>query len=278
MSAGIAIILFVSVAIIYITIIDLFTLVFRILGLTQEQARFQVISLLTNSGYTTKEAEIIVEVPSRRHLARTIMLFGSIFSVTFMSLFVSAVTQLPRYEAREVLPFILGTAAGFIIFMIIRRKPNVRRYFDDKIITAAEKRLVGKNTNSVILLDELTDASLSKVIINRVPKDLDNMPISELKLEDKGIHPLYCQKQGEPIQLVNKDTKLIPNFSLTVIGPIKAVRQIFVDSVENEKNNDNKKDKSNANKQNIVKDLEKHIDSISQENEEKQKSDKKDTK
>ena len=234
MNAGIAIILFVSVAIIYMTIIDLWILLFRILGLNQEQARFQVISLWTNCGYTTSEAEIIVNVPSRRRLARMVMLFGNIFSVTIISLFVNAILTLPRYEAHEVLPFILGAGASFVAFLIIRRKPKVRKYFDDKIILAAEKRLHGKQSNSIILLDELSNNSLSKVILNKVPKSICDMPISKLGLEDKGIHPLYYLAPNQPIELVNEKTKLHPNTSLTVIGPFKAVKEFFVDHLQNE--------------------------------------------
>lgn len=246
MNPAIAIILFVAVAIIYMIIIDVCILLFRILGLTQEQAHFQVISLLTNCGYTTKECEIIVNVPARRHLARMIMLFGNIFSVTIISLFVNAIITLPRFTAYEVIPFILGTGSVFIAFVLIKRKPKVRKYFDDKIILAAEKRLHGKNSNSVILLDEFTDASLSKVILNKIPQSLKDKPLSNLNLKDKGIQPLFYHQSNKPIQIVNADTKLQPNISLTVVGPLKKVKEVFIDFMNQEIQADDLNKKSDA--------------------------------
>ena len=82
MTLSVSISLFFAVAVLYILIIDVFTILFRMSGMTEEKAKFQVISLLTNSGYTTKESELVVDKLVRRRLARTIMLFGYIFSVT----------------------------------------------------------------------------------------------------------------------------------------------------------------------------------------------------
>ena len=50
-------IVFVLLIIFYITIADIITILFRLTGMTEERARFQVISLLTNSGFTTQESE-----------------------------------------------------------------------------------------------------------------------------------------------------------------------------------------------------------------------------
>ena len=61
MTLSVSISLFFAVAVLYILIIDVFTILFRMSGMTEEKAKFQVISLLTNSGYTTKESELVVD-------------------------------------------------------------------------------------------------------------------------------------------------------------------------------------------------------------------------
>ena len=96
MTLSVSISLFFAVAVLYILIIDVFTILFRMSGMTEEKAKFQVISLLTNSGYTTKESELVVDKLVRRRLARTIMLFGYIFSVTIITAFVNVVLNLPK--------------------------------------------------------------------------------------------------------------------------------------------------------------------------------------
>ncbi len=52
--------LFSLVIVLYWIITELFTLLFRFTGLPDERARFQVISLLTGCGFTTRESEMIL--------------------------------------------------------------------------------------------------------------------------------------------------------------------------------------------------------------------------
>ncbi|MEG0310237.1 MAG: hypothetical protein RR604_04930, partial [Eubacterium sp.] len=54
----------------YLSIIEIFSVLFIITGMPEARARFQVISMLTNSGFTTKESEAIVTVKKRRILAQ----------------------------------------------------------------------------------------------------------------------------------------------------------------------------------------------------------------
>ena len=85
-------ILAISVAIVlYIYTIEIFTILFRITGLTKEKARFQVISLITCSGFTTSEAEIIATNRRRRRLAIICMITGIIFNVMIISFIINLI-------------------------------------------------------------------------------------------------------------------------------------------------------------------------------------------
>jgi Trk-type K+ transport system membrane component len=50
--------------VIFLIVVEVITVLFKLTGLSEEKARFQVISLLTGSGFTTKEAELITQHPS----------------------------------------------------------------------------------------------------------------------------------------------------------------------------------------------------------------------
>ena len=80
-----SLILFAFLIMIYIVIFDVITILFRLTGLTEENSRFQVVSLLTNSGFTTRESEVVVSSKIRRRIARATMLFGYAFTVTIVS-------------------------------------------------------------------------------------------------------------------------------------------------------------------------------------------------
>ena len=76
MNVYMALSLFSLMILLYWVITELFAILFRFTGLPDEKARFQVISLLTGTGFTTKESEIILSSRRRRRLARATMLFG----------------------------------------------------------------------------------------------------------------------------------------------------------------------------------------------------------
>ena len=59
-----ALVLFSIIILVYWIITEWFTILFRFTGLPDEKARFQVISLLTGCGYTTRESEMFLS--SRR--------------------------------------------------------------------------------------------------------------------------------------------------------------------------------------------------------------------
>ena len=89
MSTDFAILAFFSLMLTYLLICEIFTILFRLTGLTEETARFQVISMLTTCGFTTVESELITSSRKRRKLAFVTILFGYIFSVTIVSMVIN---------------------------------------------------------------------------------------------------------------------------------------------------------------------------------------------
>ena len=73
--------LFSLIVLLYWVITELFGIFFRFTGLPDEKARFQVISLLTGCGFTTRESEMILSNRPRRRLARITMKTRSVLPV-----------------------------------------------------------------------------------------------------------------------------------------------------------------------------------------------------
>lgn len=120
-------ILFVVFILIYVMIAEVFTVLFRLTGLTEEKARFQVISMLTNSGYTTAESEIITSSKIRRRLARITMLFGYSFTVTIVSVVVNVFIALTKAQLKQlggVVWSILLLCGAFYLFKYVPIKKN----------------------------------------------------------------------------------------------------------------------------------------------------------
>jgi hypothetical protein len=71
--------------IIFLLIVEFFCIMLRLTGLTEDKSKFQVISLLTASGFTTKESELITQHPKRRKIAQYLMILGYAGLATFIS-------------------------------------------------------------------------------------------------------------------------------------------------------------------------------------------------
>ena len=118
MNIYLAMLLFSLFIILYWVIAELFTFFFRLTGLPAEKARFQVISLLTGTGFTTRESEIIMASRRRRRLARITMLFGYVFNVTIVSALVNVFLSMKVVQAEhEFYGFLIPLGAVALIFV-----------------------------------------------------------------------------------------------------------------------------------------------------------------
>ena len=125
-----AVSLFSLIILIYWIITELFTILFRFTGLPDERARFQVISLLTGCGYTTRESEMFLSNRRRRRLARITMLFGYVFNITIVSAFINVFLSLKLSQVEHYYLGILIPLAVVAVIFVFIRVPVVRAWGD----------------------------------------------------------------------------------------------------------------------------------------------------
>jgi hypothetical protein len=63
--------------VIVVVVIEIHVILLRLTGLKLEISRFQVISMMTGTGFTTGESELILGHPIRRKLVAFLILFGA---------------------------------------------------------------------------------------------------------------------------------------------------------------------------------------------------------
>jgi len=68
-----------------LTIVRAAGVALRLTGVPQPVARFQAISALTGAGYTTSEAEALMQHPTRRRILMLLMLTGHLGVVSLAS-------------------------------------------------------------------------------------------------------------------------------------------------------------------------------------------------
>ena len=169
MNIYLAFALFSVVILVYFVISELFAMLFRFTGLPDEKARFQVISLLTGCGFTTHESELLLTSKSRRRLARITMLFGYVFNITIVSVFINVFLSLKLTEFKNYFSVLIPIVAATIIITFLR-VPKVRTW-GDRIMERLAGRLAHRGSvNSVLLLDYLGEDSIAQVFLHEVPE------------------------------------------------------------------------------------------------------------
>lgn len=221
--------LFSLIILIYWIITELFTILFHITGLPEEKARFQVISLLTGTGYTTRESELFLSNRKRRQLARITMLFGYVFRMTIVSAFINVFLSLKLSRNEHIYFGILIPIASFAIIFMFLRFPKIRAWGNGVLVKIAD-RIVGRadDTNMVMLLDYIGADSIARVTLNSIPEEFRDVPLSETGLKTKtGILVMLIEKPGKTPVSAGAETVFTVGDKITVFGNYSTICKVF---------------------------------------------------
>lgn len=219
--------LFSVIILIYWIIAEFFTMLFRFTGLPDEKARFQVISLLTGSGYTTRESELFVSTKSRRRLARIIMLFGYVFNITFISALINVFLTLKASERtfHHILGLMFPLIAVAIIFLVIRI-PRIHTWFENLLEKLIGRIMNKENGNTAFLLDYIGDDSIVEVTLRQVPEKYKGKQLSETDIKADHNILVMLVDRGKAIP-ATAETVFQPGDKLTVFGSFMAICHVF---------------------------------------------------
>jgi len=101
--------------IIITAVIEIYVVLFRLTGLNIKVSRFQVISLMTGTGFTTEESELILGHPIRRKLAIFLILFGA-FS---LAVIISTITNFLSDDLRMIHIFYIAGGV-LVVFGVLK--------------------------------------------------------------------------------------------------------------------------------------------------------------
>lgn len=220
--------LFSLIILIYWIITELFTIIFRFTGLPDEKARFQVISLLTGCGFTTRESEMILSSRSRRRLARITMLFGYVFNITIVTAFINVflslkLTQVENYLLAMPIPLI-----AIIVIFIFIRVPVIRAWGDGLLQRLAGRIVHSDAGNTVMPLDYIGEDSIALVTLRVIPEEYQDVPLAQTGLRaDTGIMVMLIEPPGKKAEPAVAETVFHPGDKLTVFGDYATICHTF---------------------------------------------------
>ena len=219
-----ALIVFNLIIIIYQIVVEVFSAIFSIEGIQLDKAKFQIISILTGTGFTTAESELMLSTKRRRKLTQTMILFSYIFNVTILSTIVNIFISTANTSFVEVAIGVILTIINFTILVIFNKSGKIRSNVDRRVKLLAMQFRKRKG-NSISIYDvygekcvvEVNLRGLNRKIQDKTAKDLDK----EYNIQ------ILVIKRGEELFSNIEEMEIKRNDIIIVFGNLKNIKKLF---------------------------------------------------
>ncbi|MDP1383446.1 TrkA C-terminal domain-containing protein [Priestia megaterium] len=207
------------------TIIEINTILFSVTGIKRQVARFQVISLMTGTGFTTGESEVILGHPFRRRLGIFLILFGA-FS------FAVIISSLSNILSNDVLtPKVLYIEAGLIFLFFLLKLPFFQKVLSDKFKEKSEETFeIDELPVSQILLTDEADCLLEIKIDEK--SSYIRKSVNECIHKEEDILVLFLMRGELRIRNKLNDCKIQAGDRLLVYGNKQVIEEKFREEIK----------------------------------------------
>ena len=241
MNICLAISLVLAVTTVYLFLIEVFSVAFKLTGLATSKIRFQVASLFTGTGFTTNESELITNDKRRRKIALVCVYSGHVFSIVFMGLAINVIFSLSQMitNGHETPTFVewyfivlYVTSALFLLVLLIKIPPINKRFqkFLETIAINSSKK--SRNTNIITVVDLYGKHAIAEVVLNRLPPYAIETPLFEMGLNKEYSINVLSIRRGARVIEVTKDSMFKKGDTLVIYGLINDIKNAFVNSLD----------------------------------------------
>ena len=189
-------------------------------GLDKNKARFQALSAFSGTGFTTREAETVINHPQRRKIIRWLMIMGNAGVVTVIVTATSSFSTSQGYQLPvNLLVLIIGI---FIIYRLAKY-----RGFVDRWEHFIERKLIKSPAFEESAVEDLLHflegyGLVKKIILEESP--LLGKLIKETRLNEKGILVLGIEREKNWIPTPCATEMIKSGDSVIVYGPLKVLK------------------------------------------------------
>ncbi|MFD2612517.1 potassium transporter TrkA [Paenibacillus gansuensis] len=131
-------------------VVEICVILMRLTGLDREISRFQVVSMLTGTGFTTKESELILRHPARRKIGIFLILFGVFSLAVIISSLSTMISE--HLKGQETIWITIMLAILWVCLRIPKLQRKLAGFFEHKIVEHFDLHEVA--VREVLFLDE----------------------------------------------------------------------------------------------------------------------------
>lgn len=200
------------------------TVILTLTGLSAQSAKFQARSAFSGVGFTTSEAESIVNHPVRRRVVMTLMLVGSAGIVAAVATLVISLSSADGGIDRL---FRVGILAGALLGVLIAtRVPVVDRTLTRMIERALDRHTELEVRDYARLLDFEHDYSVAELNVGEGSWLAENT-LGEVDLRAEGVAPLGLRREGGAyIGVPSRETLVRVGDTLVLYGAQDALQNL----------------------------------------------------
>ncbi|SHH93717.1 TrkA C-terminal domain-containing protein [Clostridium grantii] len=204
-------------------LIEVLAIIFKITGLEISKARFQIISILTHTGFTTRESELIVQHPIRRKIASILMVVSYVGQATLISLIISVFTN-----RNNTIVLIIIVLCLFIVAIFVLRNRHTVNAFENLLEKYIKKQMKSKTKNKTIdeVLNLNNEFGVAEITIDETFL-ICGKTLSESKLKDKYIQVLTIDRGSHIIHFPRASFKFQEADKVTVYGKIEGIKEFI---------------------------------------------------
>jgi hypothetical protein len=193
-------------------------------GMSKESARFQSRSAFTGSGFTTTEAENVVNHPVRRRIIMLLMLVGNAGLVTAISTLI--LSFINTDSTVSALPKVVILVAGVTFLWIL----SYNKYIDRKLSFLIErflKRFTSLDVHDYVSLMHLAgEYRLAEVMVGK-EHWIANRTLADTRLSKEGLLVLGVKRfDGTYLGAPRGSTLILPDDVIIVYGRTTEIESI----------------------------------------------------
>ncbi|MFC1566682.1 hypothetical protein ACFL4A_02450 [bacterium] len=228
--------LFLGTIIISFLAVRLGAVAFQMTGLEWSVAKFQALSCFSGTGFTTKEAELIVGHKQRRKIASILMITGNAGLVTLIATFANSMKttfaiskiKIPFLDVLVPVKLIpLINLVVIILFVFLSYKFFTASKISQRITDLLKKKIKFKPVFIEEIPFGINSMGILKLFIH-AQSNLLEKEARDLKLNEYDIELLLIERAGKKLLKPYLDQKIVLNDKIVFFGNIKEIKKILI--------------------------------------------------
>jgi hypothetical protein len=192
-------------------------------GMERERARFQALSAFSGTGFTTREAESIINHPQRRRIVSWLIIMGN---AGIVAVIVTATSSLVSSRGRQIpLNIIIFIAGAIVIYRIAASRGLLKKW--ELFI---EGRLVKSRAFEETSTEDILHFVEGYGVVREIVTDrslLVDRSLAEARLSSKGLLVLGIERGPRWIPIPSAGEVIRTGDRLVVYGPLTILKALL---------------------------------------------------